>query len=322
VPTVLEALQIEPPAEINGLAQTPIEGVSMLYSFNDASAQTHKTVQYFEMLGTRAIWYEGWKAVTTHVPGAGTSDFENDVWELYDTAIDPNECHNVASQHPDILKQMIERWWVEAGKYNVLPLDDRQQTRLAEPKPQLTPERTRYVYFPNTSSVPETVAVDVKNRSHIITAEVEIPRGGAEGILLAHGSRFGGYAFYVQKNRLVYAHNYVGVSVYKIVSDAAIPEGKTTLRFQFTKTGENQGKGELFIDGQKTGEGEIPHTIPIAIALAGEGLCCGRDIGMPVTDDYESPFTFTGKIKQVTVEVRGLKHRDPEREMAAAMARD
>jgi Sulfatase len=322
VPTVLEALQIEPPAEINGLPQSPIEGVSMLYSFNDGAAPTQKTVQYFEMLGTRAIWYQGWKAVTTHVPGAGTSDFENDVWELYDTAVDANECHNVAGQHPDILKQMIERWWVEAGKYNVLPLDDRQQERLAEPKPQLTPDRTRYVYYPDIAPVPEQVAVDVKNRSHVITAEVEIPKGGAEGILLAHGSRFGGYAFYVKKNRLVYAHNFVGIEVYTIKSDATLPDGKATLRFQFTKTGENHGKGELFIEGQKVGEGEIPHTVPIAIALAGEGLCCGRDVGMPVTDDYESPFAFSGKIKQVVVELRGLKRRDLEREMAAAMARD
>lgn len=321
-PTVLEALGIEEPDEISGVPQRPMEGTSMFYSWGVPDEPTRKDVQYYEMLGTRAIWYRGWKAVTRHEPGAGTGEFDKDVWELYHVDEDRSECHDLAAQHPDRLAQMIERWWIEAGKYNVLPLDDRQQERLAEPKPTVVEDRDHYVYYPGGASIPETVAVNVKNRAHVITADVVIPDGGVEGVLLAHGSRFGGYSFFVKDRRIHYLYNYIGMEDFLISSGEEVRPGPATLRFEFTKTGEHQGRGALYIDDRKVGEGEIPRTVPIAYSLAGEGLCVGRDSGVPVNGQYESPFTFTGTIKRVVVDVSGPPHRDLERETGAALARE
>ncbi len=328
VPTLLEVLKIEPLAEIRGVAQSPIEGLSFAHTFDNPTAPSRKEVQYYEMLGCRAIWYRGWKAVTYHqlegssYDGSPQSDwdFDRDRWELYNVDEDFSECHDLAEQHPDRLRQMIERWWSEAGRYNVLPLDDRGVRRLAIRKPQVTRDRDSYLYYPGASPVPEAVAVNVRNRSHTIAAEVEIPEEGAEGVLLAHGSIFGGYTLYVKNRRLVYVHNYVGVEEYRIVSETEVPAGAGTLRFEFTKTGEHQGTGALFINGTKVGEGRIPRSVPIRFSLGGEGLCCGYDSGIPATRDYRSPFRFTGTIKRAVVNVSGKPHSDFEREAAMAMS--
>ncbi len=245
-------------------------------------------------------------------------------WELYHVAEDFSECEDLAEQHPDKLRALIDRWWAEAGRYNVLPLDARFQARFSEPKPPLAGapspgEASRYVYYPDAAPVLEYQAVKVLNRSHTITAEVAIPTGGAEGVLLAQGGRFAGYSLYVQDRRLHYVHNYLGLQEHRISSAEELPTGRLTLRFVFTKSGEHQGNGALFVDDRQVGEGEILRTVPHLFDHTAEGLCCGYDSGLPVTDEYRSPFRFTGTIARVVVDVSGTPYVDPEAEARAAI---
>jgi len=259
---------------------------------------------YYEMIGSRALWADGWKAVVEQPQGEMMTEAMLDAqqWELYQVEQDFSECTDLAAEHPAKLKELVERWWVEAGKYNVLPLDSRMQTRMGERKPSTVPSGNRYVYYPGMAPQFEYTAVNLKNRSHTITAEVEIPEGGAEGVLLAHGSWFAGYSLYVKDRRLVYVHNYLGLEEHRIVSTAEVPAGRVVLAFRFTRTGEHRGRGCLLVDGREVGAGEIPRTIPAVIETSGEGLCCGYDSGVPVTPDYVSPFRFTGRIARVVVE--------------------
>ena len=320
VPTVLEVLGIEPPAAINGIAQRPVEGVSFAHTFDDAAAPTRKTVQYYEMIGSRAIWHDGWKAVAEQEQGVALTHeiLARQTWELYHVAEDFSECDDLAARHPEKLRELIERWWVEAGKYNVLPLDARMQARMAEAKPLAARETDRYVYYPGGAPQFAYTAVNLHDRSHAIRAVVEIPPGGAEGVLLAHGSWFAGYSLYVQERRLHYVHNYLGLAEYRISSREEIPAGATTLRFHFTRTGEHRGVGRLFIGDRQVGEGEMPQTVPAVIETSGEGLCCGYDSGLPVTEAYRAPFRFTGRILRVEVDVEGPAHEDLEASARAA----
>jgi arylsulfatase A-like enzyme len=320
VPTVLETLGIEPPAAINGITQQPIEGVSFAHTFDDAAAPTRKTAQYYEMIGSRAIWHDGWKAVTEQEQGVALTDeiLAQQRWELYHVAEDFSECDDLAARHPGKLRELIERWWVEAGKYNVLPLDARMQARMAEPKPLGARATSRIVYYPGGAPQFAYTAANLHDRSHTIRAEVEIPAGGAEGVLLAHGSWFAGYSLYVKERRLHYVHNYLGLAEYRVSSREEIPVGTVTLRFQFTRTGEHRGVGRLFVGDRQVGEGEIPRTVPAVIETSGEGLCCGYDSGLPVTEAYRAPFRFTGTIKQVEVEVEGPVREDLEASARAA----
>ncbi|MGE3272826.1 MAG: sulfatase-like hydrolase/transferase [Chloroflexota bacterium] len=320
VPTVLEALGIQAPPELNGVAQRPIEGVSFAHTFADGAAPTNKQVQYYEMIGSRAIWKDGWKAVAEQEQNVTLTDemLDAQTWELYHVAGDFSESHDLAAQHPEKLKELIDLWWAEAAKYNVLPLDARMQGRMAEPKPLAARPTNRYVYYPGGAAMFEYTAVNVKNRSHTITATVVIPEGGAEGVLLAHGSWFAGYALYVQDGRLQYVHNYLGMAEYRVESDSVLPPGPLTLAFRFRRTGEHQGIGTLYVNGAQVGEGEIPRTVPAVIETSGEGLCCGFDSGLPVTERYQAPFRFTGTIKRVVVEVDGPEQDDPEAQIRAA----
>jgi len=347
VPTVLEALGLEAPRTLRGAAQSPLEGVSFAHTFEDGAAPTRHVTQYFESLGHRSIYHDGWKAVCPW-PGpsfaeAATAgrrwgdeirsddleDLERNAWELYNVAQDLTETRNVAEQYPAKLQEMVTLWWAEAGKYNVLPLDGRGTQRFSTPRPQVTPRREQYVYYPGGQMVGTDAAVNVKNRPHSITAEVVIPRGGAEGVLLAHGALFGGYALYVKDRRLHYVHNYVGREEFRVTSDRDLPEGRVTLRFEFEVTtpadirrGKGTGgRGYLFVDGQAAGTAEIPVTCPIVYALAGEGLSCGYDSGQEVTADYRAPFPFTGKIERVTVDISGELTVDREAEIRRALAR-
>jgi arylsulfatase len=303
-PTLLEALGIEAPPVLNGIRQRPLEGVSFAHTFDDAAAPTAKRVQYYEMIGSRALWADGWKAVVEQPQGEMMTEAMLDAhkWELYHVDEDFSESTDLAASHPEKLKELVERWWVEAGKYNVLPLDSRMQARMAERKPSTVASGNRHVYYPGMAPQFEYTAVDLKNRSHTISAEVEIPEAGAEGVLLAHGSWFAGYSLYVKNRRLVYVHNYLGLGEYRIVSTAEVPAGRVVLAFRFTRTGEHRGRGVLLCDGREVGTGEIPRTIPAVIETSGEGLCCGYDSGVPVTPDYVSPFRFTGRIARVVVE--------------------
>jgi arylsulfatase len=304
-PTILEALKYEPPAMLNGVEQRPLEGVSFAHTFADAGAPTRKQVQYYEMIASRALWADGWKAVVEQPQGAPLTDEDlaKQAWELYHVERDFSECENLADRHPEKLKALVDLWWREAERYNVLPLDSRMQLRMSERKPSSRAPSTRYVYLPGGSPQFEYTAVNVKNRSHEIRAEVDIPAGGAEGVLLAHGSWFSGYSFYVKDGRLRYAHNYIGLEEYRIDSTEKVSPGKHVLTFRFTRTGEHRGHGALLIDGREVGAGEIPRTVPHVIETNGEGLCCGYDSGLPVTPDYEAPFRFTGTIDRVVVDL-------------------
>jgi len=327
VPTLLETLGIDPPDSIKGIKQSPIEGVSLAHTFNDADAPTQKHTQYYEMFGQRAMWHDGWKAICNYPFGGPVTEevLAQQEWELYRVdeggpePVDRNEMHNVAHKYPDIVKAMEARWWSEAEEYNVLPLQGGNPGRLATATEELgVPGRDEYIYYPNTPEIPEAGAANLKNRSHSITAEVVIPDDGADGVLLAHGGLTGGYSFYIQDNKLHYVHNYLGLEQYYIHADATVPTGECTLRFEFEKTGEHQGKGALFINGQKVGEGEIEHTVPIVFGI-NEGLTCGYDNGQPVIKGYEPPFRFTGKINRVVVIPHGEEEVDHQKRLEKLM---
>lgn len=317
VPTVYEIIGINPPDEVNGVRQKPIEGISMAYAFNNADAASRKEVQYYEMFGHRGLWHDGWKAVTYHSWDAN-GNFDDDKWELYHIDEDFSECRDLADQHPEKLKEMIDLWWREAEKHQVLPLDDRTNERFYVDKPPRQKDRKSFTYYPDTAMMPGSAAPPIRNRSHLIQAEVEIPEGGAEGVLVAHGGRFAGYALYIQDDRLIYDHNFLGIEHYVVASAIDVPTGPSTLAFHFEKTGEHQGIGRLFINGRKVGELNIARMVPVNYGP--EGLEIGRDAVTPVSESYTSPFTFTGLLKKVIVFVDGEPHLDPKGDFRTAMA--
>jgi arylsulfatase len=295
-PTVLEAIGLKQPRAINGVEQRPFDGGSMVYSFNDASAPGRHETQYFEMIGHRALYHKGWKAVAYHKRG---TDFEQDKWELYHVAEDFSESTDLAGQQPDKLRELKERWWTEAGKYNVLPLDDRGGARALE-QPRNTQPRTTLTLLPGMPTAHGNTALNIRNRSHSITAEVEIPAHGAQGVLLSLGGRFAGYSFYVQQNRLSYTYNFLGLERFTISATDPLPAGAATLRMEFTSTEKGKGIAALFVNGKKVGEGPISRTVPMTFGLS-EGVTVGRDPATPVSESYQAPFAFTGTLKKVVL---------------------
>lgn len=305
VPTILEVVGIEAPEMYKGIPQKPVEGVSMAYTFEEPDAADRKSVQYFSMWGSRGLWYDNWKAVTMH-PHESGGNFDQDVWELYNLTEDFSEAHDLASENPQKVQEMTERWWAEAGKYNVLPLDDRSHMDVP-PGP-----KGSFTYYPGMATIFEPGIPDTKYSSYAISADVEIPEGGAEGVLLSIGGRFGGLTLYVQDKHLVFDSNYVGLSHTTITSLEEVPAGESTLGFRFDKTGEPNifkqtgatGTGTLLINGQEVGNGTIAPTTPIRYSWE-EGLEIGVDRLTPVTESYTSPFEFTGTLKKVVLEVEG-----------------
>ncbi len=331
VPTILDALGVDPPETIAGHVQSEFDGVSMRYSFDQATVTSARATQFYSMLGSRSIWHEGWKAVTTHPTISGWGHFEKDTWELYHTDTDRCEIHNLADQEPEKLQELINLWYAEAGANGAFPLDDRSPLDLMlTPRPILSPPRNRYVYYPGVAEIPESQAVNVRNRSYVIGALVDIPQPGAEGVLFAHGSRFGGHSLYVKDNRLHYVYNFVGMAEQKIVATEELPTGQNLiLSANFEKDGEDPpgvatGILSLYHGDVKVGEGRIK-TQPGKFTLAGEGLCVGRDSSEPVTDNYPTnggaPFTG-GRIDRVAIDVSGEPYVDLEREAAAMLARE
>ena len=330
-PTILDRLAVTPPDAIKGYVQVPFDGVSMRYSLDDPSAPSARKTQFYSMLGSRGIWHDGWKAVTTHPTISGWSHFNDDTWELYHTDVDRSELHDLAGEHPDKLREMINLWFAEAGANGAFPLDDRSALEiLSTPRPQLASPRDRYIYYPDVADVPETQAVNVRNRSFTIGAQVDIPTPGAEGVLFAHGARFGGHALYVKDNRLHYVNSFVGVTEQKVAATEDLPTGENLiLSASFDKDGEDSpgvatGTLSLYHGDRKVGEGRIK-TQPGPFEVAGEGLCVGRDSGAAVTDDYPGrpPHRFTGGVvKRVAVDVSGQPYIDLEREAEAMLSRE
>jgi arylsulfatase A-like enzyme len=330
VPTILDCLGVEPPQAIKGHVQSTFDGVSMRYSFDQPSIPTARSTQFYSMLGSRAIWHEGWKAVSTHPTIAGWSNFNDDTWELYHVEVDRSEVHNLAGERPEKLRELINLWFSEAGANGAFPLDDRSPVEILNtPRPQLTSPRNRYLYFPNVAGVPEAQAVNIRNRDYIVAAVVDIPGSGASGVLFAQGSHFGGHSLYVKDNRLHYVYNFVGVFEQRIVATAELPVGENLIvSAEFVKDGEDPpgvstGILSLYHGDEKVGEGRIK-TQPSQFGISGTDLTVGRSRSR-VTDHYpgERPWHFTGgTIRTVAVDVSGDPYVDLEREAAAMIARE
>ncbi|MFI5271512.1 MAG: arylsulfatase [Ktedonobacterales bacterium] len=329
VPTILDVLDVRVPETIKGHTQSLLDGVSMRYSFDDAQAPTKRPTQFYSMLGSRGIWHEGWKAVTTHPTISGWSHFNDDVWELYHTETDRAETHNLAAEQPEKVRELVNQWFAEAGANGAFPLDDRSAVEIFNtPRPQLTKPQNRYRYYPDVAAVPGTQAVNTRNRSFSIGALVDLPAPGAQGVLFAYGSRFGGQALYIKDNRLRYVNNFVGIVEQRVIADADLPVGQNLiLSASFDKDGE-EGPGlatgmlSLYVGDKKVGEGRIK-TQPGDYGL-GSAVTVGRSQGA-VTSDFpgERPWRFTGgTIKQVAVDVSGEPYVDIEREAAAMLARE
>jgi arylsulfatase A-like enzyme len=331
VPTILDCLGVEAPGTIKGHVQSRFDGVSMRYCFADPSGPSARRAQFYSMLGSRGIWHEGWKAVTTHPTLSGWSNFNADTWELYHTDVDRAELHDLAADHPDKVRELVNLWFSEAGANSAFPLDDRSPVEVLDtPRPQLTSPRDRYVYFPDAADVPEQQAVNIRNRSYSIGALVDIPGPGAEGVLFAHGSWFGGHALYIKDGRLHYVYNFVGSTEQRVDATEDVPTGENLiLSASFDKDGEEKpgiatGTLSLYHGDRKVGHGRIK-TQPGYFELAGEGLCVGRDSGAAVTDDYpgQPPHRFTGgTITRVAVDVSGEPYADLEREAEAMLSRE
>jgi arylsulfatase A-like enzyme len=313
VPTLLEATGIPAPVMVNGIAQKPIEGVSMAYTFDkaNANAPSTRTTQYFEMFANRAIYHDGWIAATT--PPAppwllGTAKLPQDVingykWELYNLTEDYSEANDLAAKMPDKLREMQELFLVEAAKYNVFPLDNSVLPRIIAPRPSATAGRNVFTYSGEMPGLPDSDAPSILNKSYTITADVEIPQGGAEGMLVTLGGRFGGYGFYLLKGKPVFLYNFLDLERFRWDGQQALAPGKHTLVFDFKYDGPGFGKGGtgvLRVDDKDVATRKVPHTIPFLMAID-ETFDVGVDTRTPVDDkEYQVPFRFTGKLNKLT----------------------
>ncbi|MFD7078002.1 arylsulfatase [Nocardioides sp. NPDC059952] len=327
VPTILELAGLEMPEVYRGVEQEPLPGVSMAYSFDGADAPTMKKRQYYTMLGTRGIWQDGWKAAATHAPLSGKGHFDQDRWELYHVDEDRSESKDLADQYPEKVQELVAAWFEEAEKYHGLPLDDRSALEMITvERPQAEPPRNRYLYYPGSGAVPEGVAVNVRGRSYKIIADVDLSEG-AEGVIFAHGSRFGGHALFIKDNKLHYVYNFLGIPPEQTFVSEPLTPGPHALGMEFVREGagpnkESVGTTNLYVDDQIVATGEMRAQIG-KFTLCGDGLCVGFDSADAVSRSYKAPFAFTGgKILGVAVDVSGESYLDLETEALAALARD
>ena len=329
VPTILEACGLEFPEFVDGYEQTPIAGVSMKYSFDaDPDGPTAKDTQYYAMLGTRGIWHQGWKAVAEHGPLASIGHFDQDRWQLFHTDVDRAEAHDLADEHPEKLQELIQVWFSEAGKYDVLPLDDRTAMEiLSAERPSTSEGKDTFIFYPGTTELPERSAPNTRGRSFKILAEVEITDPDAEGVLFAHGSRFGGHSLFVKERKLYYVNSFLGIPPEQQFVADGVQVGKRVFGMEFVKDaigdrGEALGTTKLYIDDEQVAEGSM-RTQPGHFALCGDGLSIGRDTGAPVSAEYAPPFPFTGgRVVRVHVSLGDDQYLDLESEAAAMMARE
>jgi arylsulfatase len=337
VPTILEATGIPAPVMVNGVAQRPIEGVSMAYTWNkaNATAKSHRTTQYFEMFGNRAIYHDGWVA-TTPPPAPvwllGTAKLPNVVdgytWELYNIDNDFSQNTNLAAQNPERLRTLQDLFMVEAAKYNVFPLDNSILPRLIAERPSTKAGRNVFTYSGVMADIPTGDAPSFMNRSYSITADIVVPKGGGNGMLATLGGRFGGFGFYLLKGKPVFVYNALDMKRFRWEGDKALSPGKHTLKFDFTYAGPGFGKGGsgvLTVDGKAFPAQTIPHTIPFLMAID-EGFDVGTDTRTSVADtDYQPPFNFNGTLTKLTVTLQPEQlalGEKPAAEARLARARD
>jgi arylsulfatase len=319
-PTILEAAGLPEPTMVDSIRQRPIEGVSFAYTFADAKAASRHTVQYFEIFGNRAIYKDGWLAGTVHRAAwefKPRTTLENDKWELYDTRNDFSLANDLAAKNPEKLKEMQALFLEEAVKYSVLPLDDRvlERTNAAlVGRPSLMARRTSLTLYPGMTGMSENVFINLKNKSHVITAEVEMPKNGANGVLLAQAGRFGGWSLYIKDGKPTYTYNWLGLQRYTVAATQPLPPGKASIRLEFAYDGGGLGKGgkaTILVNGKQVATGRIERT-QCCFYSADEGTDVGADEGTPVTEAYKPPFKFTGKIASVTVELKDVKAADQQ----------
>ena len=312
-PTVLEAAGLPEPTMVNGVMQEPLHGVSMVYSFDDGKAAERHETQYFEMLCNRGIYHKGWTAVTRHgnlpwvVVGA-QPPLSEDVWELYDTTKDWSQAHNLAKELPDKLAELQRLFELEAGKYNVFPLDDRKAER-ANPdlagRPAVV-HGTTQLLFPGMRRVQENTVINTKNKSHSVTAEIEVPESGAKGVIVAQGGGFGGWSLYAHEGKLKYFYNFLGMRHFEATASSKLPAGTHQARMEFTYDGGGIGKGAgvtLYVDGQQVGEGRLERTTALFFSMD-ETTEIGCDMGEPVSHDYGPRGNeFNGKVNWVQIDI-------------------
>jgi hypothetical protein len=307
----------------------------MAYSFDDAGAAERHTTQYFEMFCNRGIYHQGWTAVTRHgipwvVVGGEKRALGGDVWELYDTSTDWTQCHDLSNEHPDKLAELQRLFLIEATKYNVLPLDDRVGERALPEvagRPTLV-QGDRQLLYGGMGRLSENSVVSIKNKSHAVTAEIEVPDDGAEGVIIAQGGSIGGWSLYLKDGKPRYCYNLLGIHRFYVDSDTEVPSGTHQVRMDFDYAGAGLGKGgniTLHLDGVKCGEGAVDATA--ATVFSADDTCdVGQENGAHVADDYPVPNTFTGEVNWVLIDVDqaadDVDHRiDPDELFRVAMAR-
>ena len=312
-PTILEATGLPAPSILNGIHQAPLEGTSMMYSFDDARAPERHETQYFEMVCNRGIYRRGWTAVAKHrAPWeSGPSQaIEDDVWELY-APDDWTQSHDISAENPQKLYELQRLWLMEAARFNVLPLDDRfverNDAQLAG-RPQIT-RGTSQLLFGGMGRLNEWTILSTKNKSHSITTELVVPAGGAEGVIVAQGGRFGGWAIYAKEGRLVYDYNYFGIEHFRVEAREPIPTGSHLIRMEFDYDGGGVGKGgtiSLYSDGSKIATGRVERSVPVAFSID-ETCDVGMESGSPVSADYSSRGNrFSGEVSWVRIDTRGI----------------
>jgi arylsulfatase A-like enzyme len=333
-PTILEAAGLPEPTMVNGVLQSPMEGTSMLYSFNEPDEPERHDLQYFEMFGNRGIYYKGWSAVTKHrtpwvMVGGTLPAFDDDVWELYDGNVDFSQARDLSAEQPDRLHELQRLWLIEAVKYNVLPIDDRGAERLNPElagRPTLIHAKSQMLYG-GMGRLSENSVVSIKNKSFSVTAEIEVPEDGAEGVIIAQGGRFGGWSVFVSGGKAKFVYNVLGIQSFATEAQSQIPAGKHQVRVEFSYDGGGLAKGgdvTLYYDGDEVGTGRVGATQPMVFS-ADETTDVGYESGTPVSPDYTPQSSrFTGRIHWVQIDTGMDDHEhliDPEERLRVAMAR-
>ncbi len=331
-PTVLDVAGLPEPTFVHGVQQMPLHGRSLVPTFDDAGAPEHRETQYFEMFVNRGIYHKGWTAVTRHsIPWVPTEmpGYDDDVWELY-APEDWTQSHDLAADQPEKLRELQRLFLIEAARYGVLPLDDRRFERFNPEiagRPQLVHGNSQLL-FGGMGRLSENSVLNIKNKSHAVTAQIEVPEGGAEGVLVAQGGAYAGWSLYLLGGRPVYCYNFLGLQRFKIAADEQVPPGEHQVRVEFAYDGGGLGKGgdvTLYLDGRQVADGRVEHTVP-AVFSADETLDLGRDSATPVSDDHGADNGFTGRVRWVQIDLdeaaEDLDHLiSPEELLRIAMAR-